>query len=570
MGDFFEIVHTSPFYELAALLALAAAIGVIGMFLHQPLIVSHIAVGILVGPSMLGIVGSQENIQQLSQLSIAVLLFLVGLKLDLNKIKTLGMVSLMTGLGQIAFTAVFGFVIIKALGFDYISSGYIAIALTFSSTIIIIKLLSDKHEVDSLHGRIAIGFLIVQDLFVVLTMMLLSAFGGDIQPSSSLDMLFKMAYALLTIAFVIVLMWAFIRYLATPFINRIIRSPELMITFAISWAALFAAAFDYFGFSKELGGLLAGISLASTPFRESIASRLSPLRDFLLLFFFIALGSQIDVGELEAQIFPSLVLSVFVLIGNPLIVLAIMGYMGYRKRTGFFAGLTVAQISEFSLIFIAMGISLGHITSESLGVVTLVGLITIATSIYMITYSHILYEWLEPFLGLFERKVAFKEEELDQQHSTPRNNDVIVFGLGRYGIALGINLKKANFNVLGIDYDPIAVKRWQSLGFDSLFGDVSDYESLMKLSLVGVKFVISAIPYNRMQLMQEDPQQVLIESLKRRNYGGKIVVSAQNYEESESLKGKGADMVILPFYDAAERAVEKLKEADQDSAKVSP
>lgn len=166
--DALSFVHESPFFELATLLALAAAVGFVGLLLRQPLIIAFIAVGMLAGPSALGIVRSHESIELLAELGIAVLLFLVGLKLDLKLIRTLGVVALATGLGQVAFTSIVGFSIRLALGLDAVTTLYVAVALTFSSTIIIVKLHSDKREVDSLHGRIALGFLIVQDLVVVL------------------------------------------------------------------------------------------------------------------------------------------------------------------------------------------------------------------------------------------------------------------------------------------------------------------------------------------------------------------------------------------------------------------
>src|SRR5690606_26284139 len=201
----------------------------------------------------------------------------------------------------------------------------------------------------------------------------------------------------------------FVRYVANPLTERLARAPELLVIFAIAMAAMFAAAGDIVGLGKEVGGLLAGVALASTPYRETIAARLAPLRDFLLLFFFIALGSALDLSLLGAHVGGAIIFSLFVLIGNPLIVLAIMGAMGYRKRTGFLAGLTVAQISEFSLIFIAMGVSIGHVQEDALGLVTMVGLVTIAASTYMITYSHQLYAVFERFLGVFERKGTPRE-----------------------------------------------------------------------------------------------------------------------------------------------------------------
>jgi Kef-type K+ transport system membrane component KefB len=166
-----------PFAEIALLLALAAAIGLAGTLLRQPLIVSFIAAGLIAGPSALDLVHSDAQIELLAELGIALLLFLVGIKLDVKLIRSLGTVSLMTGLGQVAFTSVFGYLIGLALGLDHLTSIYVAVALTFSSTIIVVKLLSDKREIDSLHGQIALGFLIVQDLVVVLAMIVLSAIG---------------------------------------------------------------------------------------------------------------------------------------------------------------------------------------------------------------------------------------------------------------------------------------------------------------------------------------------------------------------------------------------------------
>lgn len=387
---------TSIFDEVAALLALAALVGALGVALRQPLIVSFIVVGILSGPAVLGIARSTQQIELLTSLGIAVLLFLVGIKLDLKLIRTMESVALATGLGQVAFTSAFGFLLCRALGLDAVTSIYVAVALTFSSTIIIVKLLSDKREIESLHGRIALGFLIVQDIVVVIAMIALSAIGAGTGEDSAVT---NVARVLGSGALMLGLVLLFIRYVADRLTGVLARAPELLIGFSIALAASFAAIGEALGFGKELGGLLAGVALASTPFRDAIASRLAPLRDFLLLFFFfIGLGSSLDLTRLGALGLEAVVLSLFVLIGNPAIVLLILMAMGYRQRTGFLAGLTVAQISEFSLIFMAMGVSLGHVGRDALGLVALVGLITIAASTYLITYSHQLYDWLAPML----------------------------------------------------------------------------------------------------------------------------------------------------------------------------
>ncbi|KFI08507.1 cation:proton antiporter [Massilia sp. BSC265] len=555
-------LQTSLFYELTALLALAALVGYLGLLLHQPMIVSYIATGILAGQSVLGIVHSTDSIATLAELGVVVLLFLVGLKLDLHLVRTLGGVSLATGLGQVFFTSAIGFLICLGLGLDTVTSLYIAVALTFSSTIIIVKLLSDKKEVDSLHGRIAIGFLIVQDLVVVLAMMALSAFGigsatgGGGEESAWLRIGQVVAAGLAMLGAT----GLFIRYLATPLVGRIAHSPELLITFALGWAALLAALGDYLGFGKELGGLLAGVSLASTPYREAVVARLSSLRDFLLLFFFIALGSQLELGLLGAQIPSALLLSLFVLVGNPLIVLAIMGRMGYRKRTGFLAGLTVAQISEFSLIFMAMGMAMGHVDADALGLVTLVGLVTIALSVYMITWSHELYRRLEPFLGPFERKVP--EREAAPAPDAPQSAyDVILFGIGRYGSAIAQRLRTKGVRLLAVDFNPDELRRWHAAGYDAVYGDACDEESVASLPLGSAAWVVSALPQHELGLTHEDPRLVLMNALKRQGYTGKVAISTQREQDVELLRSKGADLVFLPFQDAAERAVDSMCQA---------
>ncbi len=544
-----ETITGYLFYEIAALLVLAAGIGFIGLMLRQPLIVSFIAVGIIAGPSALDIARSSDQIDLLAELGIALLLFLVGLKLDLNLVRTLGPVALMTGLGQVAFTTVFGFLIALGLGFGPIGSLYIAVALTFSSTIIIVKLLSDKREIDSLHGRIALGFLIVQDLVVVLAMIVLSAIGAGSGSDAALqDVLRVFGYGIAMLLAVIL----FIRFIADPLVERLSRAPELLVSFAIGWAALLAALGHYLGFGKELGGLLAGISLASTPFREAIAARLSSLRDFLLLFFFIALGASLDLSVLSASVGAAIIFSLFVLIGNPLIVLSIMGALGYRKRTGFLAGLTVAQISEFSLIFMAMGVSLGHVAGDAMGLVTLVGLITIAVSTYMITYSHQLYRLVEPFLGRFERRSAGQEEDAWQPQTD--RYEAIIFGLGRYGLAMASELEKNGARVLGVDFDPVAVSYARQSGHDVVFGDATDPEFLAHLPLGHVDWAISTLPQHNTGVAHDDTRRSLLLSLRDLQFQGRVAIAAHGASAAADMRALGADLVLMPYRDAASEA----------------
>jgi len=547
----------TPFGEVALLLAMAAGIGLAGMWLRQPLIVAFIAVGLLAGPSALDIVQSSEQIDLLAELGIVVLLFLVGIKLDVKLIRSLGGVSILTGLGQVAFTALFGYLIGLGLGLGHVTSLYVAVALTFSSTIIIVKLLSDKREIDALHGQIALGFLIVQDLVVVLAMIVLSAIGigaaGADGGHGGGSIPLVLASGVGMVATVVL----FVRYVADPLTERLARAPELLVIFAIALAAIFAAIGDVVGLGKEVGGLMAGVALASTSYRETIAARLAPLRDFLLLFFFIALGATLDLSLLGAHVTGAIIFSLFVLIGNPLIVLIIMGAMGYRKRTSFLAGLTVAQISEFSLIFIAMGVTIGHVGEDALGLVTMVGLVTIAASTYMITWSHKLYSLFEPLLGIFERKGTPREPSEAGTHKD-EPYQVILFGLGRFGTAVGLRLKKRGVRVLGVDFNPRAVARWRKLGLDTEFGDATDPEFVTELPLAHADWIVSTVPIHPTGLSHEDARTTLIQLTRSAGFPGQVVVTSHSASDTRALLTAGADMVFEPFQDAADRAVELL------------
>ncbi|MFN3556008.1 MAG: cation:proton antiporter [Bacteroidales bacterium] len=536
---------SDSFLEFAAMLGVAVGVGFLGRMLKQPLIVSFIAVGLIVGPSGLDLLRSVEKIHLLSEMGIAVLLFVVGLKLDVSLIRTSGKVALATGLGQVIFTSVFGYFICLGLGFEQVTSIYIAVALTFSSTIIIVKLLSDKKEIQSLHGQISIGFLIVQDIAVIIAMIVLSAMGT----ASDYSLMEEIILVVIKGIGLVILTILLIRYVMTRLTALMARTPELLVLFALSWAIALAAFSDFLGFSKEVGAFLGGISLASTPYREVISGRLISLRDFLLLFFFIHLGSQLDLSLVGQQIVPAAILSLFVLIGNPIIVMIILGLMGYRKRTGFLAGLNVAQISEFSLILAALGLSLGQINEETLGLITLVGLLTIGISTYLIMYSHQIYEWVAPALRIFEKETPYRE--IGDEKVVAEYYDVIIFGLGMYGNNIAKSLEEKGFKVFGVDFDPRAVKRWNRKGRAAQYGDADDPE-LMEILPGNSQCVISTLPDKQINL-------ALIKYLRNVDYKGKIAVTSYYGRTAKELELAGADLVLLPFVDASENIVDKLK-----------
>jgi Kef-type K+ transport system membrane component KefB len=538
------------FLQIAAVLAVAAVVGAIALMLRQPLVVSFIAVGIIVGPAVLGIVEEEAAITVLAEIGISMLLFVVGLRLDLRLIRAVGPVAVATGVGQVVFTSVIGFGLALSLGLGTTAALYTAVALTFSSTIIIVKLLSDKREIDQLHGRIAVGFLIVQDIVVVLVMIMLTAFAGSGDEGIAVEVAAVLGKGFALIAGLAVLM----RWVLTPVMHRLSHLPELMVLAAVAWALGLAALTDALGFSVEVGAFLAGVALASTPFRDALGARLVPLRDFLLLFFFIDLGVAVELGLVGDQIVAAIALSLFVLIGNPLIVLVIMGAMGYRRRVSFLAGLTVAQISEFSLVLAALGLSLGQIDESTVGLITAVGLITISLSTYMILYSHRLLEWLGPALGIFER--ANPRPDGDGRPDDPP--EAIVFGLGRYGLDLADGLERQGTRVLGVDFDPRALDAAGRAGIATLYGDAQDPELPESLPLAHVRTVIST-------LRVHDADRALLHALRHRGFDGTVILTAQRPGERASLEESGADLILEPFRDAADAAVALIIEGGRSS-----
>ncbi|HEV2059637.1 MAG TPA: cation:proton antiporter family protein [Solirubrobacteraceae bacterium] len=534
------------FHEIAVLLLVAAFVGALALRFRQPLIVAFLVVGILAGPSGFEIVSAEDEIELLAELGIALLLFVVGLKLDLRLIRTTGRVALIAGLAQILFTAIVGFAIVLTLGLDVAAALYVAVALTFSSTIIIVKLLSDKREIDDLHGRIAVGILIVQDIVVVLAMITLTAVGAGEGGDVTTEVLLVVLKGGLLIGGLGLLM----RYVLTPVLHRLAHSPELLVLAAIAWGVGLAAGGDMLGFSQEVGAFLGGVALASSPYREAIAGRLVPLRDFLLLFFFLDLGARLDLGGLGDQLASALVLSGFVLIGKPLIVMVVMGLMGYRKRVGFLTGVTLSQISEFSLILGALGVTLGHIDDEALALITAVGLITISVSTYAILYSHRFYERVAPRLGVFERsRVEFAGEEDDEGDAEPV--EIVVCGGGRYGGRMAHALAEQGRRVLLVDFDPRALSAWRDEGRPAMYGDIEDPELAAALPLDQAHWIVSTVP-------RLDANFALLHTLGHYGYGGRTAVTTHHDAEIALLYDRGADAVLSPFADAVRDAAKLL------------
>lgn len=521
------------FTEIVIAVISAAAVGILFHILRQPSIIGFIVAGLII--SSLGII-AQENaeiINSLASIGVALLLFIVGLEMNVKELRHIGKAAIIIGLGQVIFTFVIGYLICYGLGFSNLVSFYISVALTFSSTIVVVKLLSEKKDLRSLYGRIVLGALLIQDLAAILLLLFLAGFGGG--EAIGIGFAVTLFKAAIFIAALILIS----KYLP-KLLDLISGSRELLFLFSIAWAlgVTILAGSKFVGLSIEVGGFLAGLTLAGSAENFQISSKLRPLRDFFLILFFVGLGTNMILGITPGLISSAIILSLFVLIGNPLIIIIVMCAMGYRARTAFFSGLTFAQISEFSFVVVALGGKLGHLDAPEISLVTLVGIITIFISSYFISYSARIYEFVKPGLKFFERRKDTIEEFGED---TNLKDHLILVGVHRMGQAILRALSNSTRDFVAVDFDPVIIKRLRDWKMPVFYGDITEEAVQESVGLDKARVVISTVPDLKDNL-------ILLEVIRHLNGKAKIILTADNEREAYELYNEGADYVILPHF----------------------
>ena len=534
------------FTELSVIIVVALLVSLVMRILRQPMIVGYIFTGVIVGPYVLNIVHNTEIIEVFSKLGITILLFIVGLSLSPKVIRELGKVSFLTGLGQIVITTVVGFILAKFLGLERVSALYVAIALTFSSTIIILKLLSDKGDLNKLYGKIAIGFLLVQDVVATLILLLTHA-----AANGTGNIYFLAVMTVIKGVLLIGILITASSYILPKISKFVAASQEMLFLFSITWGLGIASLFQYLGFSVEIGALVAGVSMSMTPYALEASARLRPLRDFFILLFFILLGSQVNFESIQTIIIPTIILSFFVLIGNPIIMIIIMNLLGFGRRTSFQTGLTVAQISEFSLILATVGFRIGHISQEILSLITLVGLVTIAGSTYLILYADDLYPWFEKYLRFFELRQNTKDRNKNAFYNS------VLFGYQRVGADFLKAFEQLDLDYIVVDFDPESIKLLEENNVPCKFGDANDQEFLNQLELKSLRYVVSTIPEIKTNLM-------LIRTIRAVNKRAILIAISHDREQALELYAEGASYVIMPHYLGAQYAIRLIGRAGMD------
>lgn len=530
---------TAIFLELTLVIALAGGIATAVSFLKQPPIMAYIVAGLIVGPLGMYQLHNAEVFQGLGQVGITLLLFLVGLELDISQLKKLGLGVLAAGIGQIAVTFAGAFAVVKLLGFAGSGGWMVALGTSFSSTVITVKMLTEKRDLSSLYGKISLGILLLQDVAAISLLIFLAGSGT----SSALPGAPAWESALFTFAKAIVLVWlvhGFSIY-AVPRIMRIIgKSDELILVFSLSWALGLAVivSLPFIGFSLEIGGFLAGLALAHSAIHYEIGNRIKTIRDFFIIIFFIILGAELNVSGIGGAVVPALILAVFIVLLKPFAVTAFLGFAGYKPRTSFMAGTSLGHISEFSLILGALGVKLGYISQSASSVMALAALASIVLSSYMTAHAEWLYRRAGWLAALFDVRKGAAERAAG---SGGMKRHVIVVGAHRLGRHIVAMLHKMSRPFIVVDHNPEVVEKYHADGVPAICGDINDAHIQELAGLAHAKLVISTVPAHKENLM-------LINTVKSRGSKIRLIMVAEDEQAALELYGAGIDYALLPHF----------------------
>ncbi len=520
-------MEQSLFYQLSIVMGLAAGVSLVFKLLRQPLIIGYIITGFLAGPYLFNLTANHGAFESFSEIGIVLLLFMIGLGLNTAVIKSTGRPAIITfaaitlGVGSVAYGSA------TLLGFSTQEALIVATALLFSSTIIVIKALTDKKEQNRLYSQMAIGILLIEDIGASIALLVVSASSGSGVTPDGLVVLGAKAVlmaSLLGIAGLFVM----------PRLSKLFAdNQELLYVLAIAWAFGVASAFKMAGFSIEIGALFAGVTLAHLPYSQEISTRLKPLRDFFVLLFFIQLGSQMGVEHLRGAVMPALLFALVVMVTKPLVILATLGALGYTKQTAFKAATHLSQVSEFSIVLVVLAQKTGIVDPQLSTVITLTAVITIIGSAYLMGYNDRIYRLLEKQLGFFERAET-KKELLTLQHYP-----LVLIGYQNGGYDFVKTFRKMKKRYVVIDYNPEIIDILQRQNVNHAYGDATDTELLDELGVHRSELIISNIT-------NFETNTLLITHINRHHNNSIFICHARSYEDAQVLYELGTDYVLLP------------------------
>lgn len=534
----------SLFFSVGWIVVGAAVCLLLARLVRLPSIVACLVAGLVLG-SGLGLVERTETLDLLADVGIVLLLFLVGLELSFSKIRQVGMVAVVAGLGQVAFTVVGGFLLCSLLGFAVLDAVFVAAALTFSSTVVAVKLLTDKGELNDWYGRIAVANSLVQTLVVLLALI----FINSLSEAGRLDFLLIGRSLLFSLGKLVLLFggtYLLVKFVLPRILPWIASSPGAIFIWSLCWCFLVVGAAGWMGISLEVGALLAGLNLAHVRYSRDLQHRIKPLMNLFVAMFFVILGVQINVAEALAYWWPALVLSAFVLIGNGFIFMVIIPRFGFSERTSFCAGVTGAQISEFSFIFVKLGLAAGLVSGAVVSVVALVGVLTISASAYLILYNGPLYAWFAR-TGLLRIFRAGKTDRADDS-KTSREGHIVIVGMNSLGRLLAETLHAKGEQVIALDTD---AAKLNGLPCETMVGSSEYLDVLLEADLPKAKLLISA-------LRIEEANELL--AFRARQFGVPCSIHAVDISMVDNLLELDVDYLMLSKVDGIKLQTRYLRE----------
>ncbi|MDD4878208.1 MAG: cation:proton antiporter [Candidatus Nanoarchaeia archaeon] len=518
---------TQVLFELAVMIIIATVFAYIARLIKQPLIPAYIIAGIVIGPLALGLVSDTDFIQVMSHIGIMFLLFIVGLEMNLHKLKKVGAFALLAGVLQVALTFAVGYGIASAFGISQINAIFLGMLAAFSSTMIVIKILSERDELDTLHGRLLVGILIVQDIIVILAMPFLSS-----AASFSWLIVAKMILGTVILSAIAAL---FDKFMLEKLFSFAARSDELLFLLSLSVGFVFALGAQLFGFSIAIGAFIAGVMLANLPYHYNIIGKISPLKDFFITIFFVSLGLQVASFSLKSVIWPFIALLAVILFVKPLIIMLILSIFGYGRRTSFLTGTLLGQVSEFSLILIP---AVAMLSNSVISLSMALAIITITLTTYVFNYEDKIYTVLSPFLAVFE-KLSLKKQPIETKELNV-SSPIILVGCDRMGSIILKTLEKDHKKqICVIDSNPEIIARLNRQKINCMYGDIVNTELLDRIAFEGSPVVISTIP-------QFEDNISLLRYANKKNSSTTLIVVANNPTDANDLYSAGADYVIVP------------------------
>ena len=542
-------------FDIGAVVVTAALMGVIAHTLRQPIVVAYILVGVLLGARGLGIITNSEEIVHLGELHIIFLLFLFGLELDWRKLSRTGPAAIVAGLGQMALTALIAFGVSRWLGFSPIVAGYFGLALMFSSTIIVVQLLDGRHELNTVHGRLLVGVLLIQDIVAVLAVVALHGM-------ASLEWAGNFTLILSDVVVKTSGLAVFTWFASTKMLPKVFRliggHSELQTTVAIAWGFLLMWVTHLIGLSAEVGALIAGMTLAVLPQGLEVGPKVRPMRDLFTLLFFASLGLMFSSSP-TIDISAVVALSALVLIVAPLTFYLVYGFWGFRPRTAFLASLPAAQISEFSLIIAAFAVLTGHLEETHLATIVAVAIVTFTVSTYLGMHSPAIYRLVRPLL-LWPRR-RHRKNLLVEQKIQEYSNHLIIVGGRTFGNVLLKWASQHQIKAAVIDIDPVTVSELEKRNELVILGDAGEEDVLHRVQYKSAKLAITTTD-------QFDVNLEFIHIAKRISVNVPIFTIAQTSEEAVDLYAAGADFVLIPHHISSDLVVRFLEEAIDDPRRL--